>query len=131
MYSGESFLFNGNVKIINCSLNFPIKVPTQKAKVILYKNQIYIANLKNFSNPRSKFIFHTNQIYIENTQDTQDTRRALGHSGGTTTFGRNSETLRHFRHSGASGIRETLFSSITLAVSVIIGLHSSSCDEGK
>ena len=66
MHFRGSFLFNGNVKIINGSLEFPIKVPTQKAKAILYKDQIYRANLKNFSNPHPKFIIYKNQIYIAN-----------------------------------------------------------------
>ena len=66
MHFRGSFLFNGNVKIINGSLEFPIKVPTQKAKAIFYKDQIYRANLKNFSNPHPKFIIYKNQIYIAN-----------------------------------------------------------------
>ena len=53
MHFRGSFSFNGNVKIINGSLEFPIKVPTQKAKAILYKDQIYIANFKSFTNQRS------------------------------------------------------------------------------
>ena len=49
----EGFLFDGNVKIINASLKFLIKVATQKTKFNLYKNQFYIVDLKRFSNQRS------------------------------------------------------------------------------
>ena len=41
--SEESFLFNGNVKIINASLKFLIKVPTKKSKILqksLHKSDI-------------------------------------------------------------------------------------------
>ena len=53
------FSFNASVKIINASLKVLIKVPAQKVKFDLYKNQLYMANLKNFSkrctdNPGSK-----------------------------------------------------------------------------
>ena len=51
--SEEGLLFNGNVKVINASLKFLIQVTIKKRKLNLYKNQIYIANLKNFSNQRS------------------------------------------------------------------------------
>ena len=53
--SNEGFLFNGSVNVTNVSLKFLIKVPTQKAKFSLYKNQIFIANPKGFSNYRSDF----------------------------------------------------------------------------
>ena len=48
-------MFNVNVKIINASLKFVIKVPTQKAKFYknLYVNQISQTNFKSFSNHRS------------------------------------------------------------------------------
>ena len=48
-------MFNINVKIINASLKFVIKVPTQKAKFYknLYVNQIPQTNFKSFSNHRS------------------------------------------------------------------------------
>ena len=46
------FSFNSNVRIINTTLTFPIKVPTQKAKFSFYKKPIYIANLKIFLNLR-------------------------------------------------------------------------------
>ena len=36
------FSFNGYEKIINASLKYLTKVPTQKAKFNLYKNQTYI-----------------------------------------------------------------------------------------
>ena len=36
--SEERFLFKVNVKIINASLMFLLKVPTQKARFSLYKN---------------------------------------------------------------------------------------------
>ena len=49
----EGFLFDGNVKIINASLKFLITVATQKTKFNRYKNQIYIVDLKRFSNQRS------------------------------------------------------------------------------
>ena len=48
--SEEGFLFNGNVKIIDANLEFLIKVTRQKAKTNRYINQIYLANLKRFSN---------------------------------------------------------------------------------
>ena len=47
----EGFLFNGNVNvIIDANLEFLIKVTRQKAKTNRYINQIYLANLKRFSN---------------------------------------------------------------------------------
>ena len=51
----RTFLFNFNVKIINASLKFLIKVPTQKAQFYknLYINQISQTNFKSFSNQRS------------------------------------------------------------------------------
>ena len=49
----EGFLLDGNVKIINASLKFLIKVATQKTKFNLYKNQFYIVDLKRFSNQSS------------------------------------------------------------------------------
>ena len=49
----EGFLFDGNVKIINANLKFLIKVATQNTKFNFYKNEIYIVNLKSFSNQRS------------------------------------------------------------------------------
>ena len=48
--SEECFLFNGNV---NASLKSLLKVPTQKEKFNLHKNQTYLANLKPFSNHSS------------------------------------------------------------------------------
>ena len=48
--SEEGCLFNGNAKITYTSPKLIIKVPTQKIKINLYKNQIYIADLKSFSN---------------------------------------------------------------------------------
>ena len=52
-------MFNANVKIINTSLKFLIKVPTQKAKFYksLYINQISQTNFKSFSNHRSDTTF--------------------------------------------------------------------------
>ena len=49
------FLLNVNVKIINASLKFLIKVPIQKAKSYknLYINQISQTNFKSFLNQRS------------------------------------------------------------------------------
>ena len=50
----EGFLFNVNIRIINASVKFLIKVPTQKAKFCkhLYINQISQINFKSFSNQR-------------------------------------------------------------------------------
>ena len=47
------FSFNASVKIINASLKVVMNVPTQKVKFDLYKNQLYMVNLKNFSKRRS------------------------------------------------------------------------------
>ena len=41
-------MFNGNVKIINASLTFLIKVLTQKARFNLYKKQISKTSFKSF-----------------------------------------------------------------------------------
>ena len=51
-FGGRFFaqFFWGNDKIINTGLKFLVKVPTQKVKYNLYKNQICITNLKYFSN---------------------------------------------------------------------------------
>ena len=51
-------MFNCNVKIINASLKFLIKVPTQKAKFSQKSlhnilDQIFQTNFKSFSNQRS------------------------------------------------------------------------------
>ena len=53
--SEESFLFNGNLKIIDACLKFFIKVPTQEAKLYknFYTNQIPQTHFKSFSNQRS------------------------------------------------------------------------------
>ena len=49
-FQRKVFHFGGNVKIINPTLRFLMKVLTQKIKINLYKNQIYKANLNSFSN---------------------------------------------------------------------------------
>ena len=51
--SKEGCLVNENVKIINANLKFLIKVPTHKVKINFYKNQIYVTNLKSYSNQYS------------------------------------------------------------------------------
>ena len=53
-FRGKSFSFSGNVKIINASLKFLMKVPMQKSKIQSLQSRVYIANLnlKSFSNQR-------------------------------------------------------------------------------
>ena len=48
--SEEGFSFNGNFKVITTNIKFFTKVPTQKPKYNRYENQIYITDLKSFSN---------------------------------------------------------------------------------
>lgn len=53
--SEDGFWFNGKVNVIDTNLEVLIKVPTQEAKIKLYKNQIDMANLKSFSKPFLSF----------------------------------------------------------------------------
>ena len=103
------FLFNGNVKIINASLTFLIKMPTQKAKFYkhLYINQMSQTNFKSFSNQCSDttlilsslnsslpfFSFYMKHIFmlsilfksylIRHSGTERESTRALGHSEST------------------------------------------------
>ena len=47
------YLLKFKIKIIDVSLEFLIEVSTQKTKFNLYNDQIYMANLKRFSNQSS------------------------------------------------------------------------------
>ena len=78
-------MFNGSVNIINASLKFFIKAPTQKANFNLYKKQICKANFKSF--PSALFsgtgcTFTDTQRVLKHFRHSESSR-ALGHSEGT------------------------------------------------
>ena len=88
--SEERSLFNVTVKIINASLKFLIKVPTQKAKVYknLYINQISQTNFRSFLNQARilkhifmlSILFKSQLIRHSCTRSAfKDTQRALEH----------------------------------------------------
>ena len=117
--SEYGFWFNGKVNIIDTNLEVLKKVSTQEAKIKLYKNQIDMANLKNFSKHFLPFFFFF--LYIKNIfilgvslqsnlirhwdvqsafKDSQGVLQHLRHSDRNWVFGENSESTRKFKARG-------------------------------
>ena len=75
-------MFNGNVKIINASLTFLIKVLTQKARFNLYKKQISKTSFKSFLSALLfsfwMYIKHVFMLSISFQSHLEGTWRALG-----------------------------------------------------
>ena len=110
-------MFNGNVKIINASLKFLIKVPTQRAKFCrkLYINQISQTNFKSFSNQRSDttsilsslnsllpfFLFPFPSFYMKHTFMLSILFKShlIRHSGTGRAFKDTLRALEHSKHS--------------------------------
>ena len=139
-------MFNGNAKIINASLTFLIKVPTQIARLNLYKKQISKTNFKSFP---SAIIFSF-CMYIKHVLcwlfcsthiwlDVQPHDLHLKTLKCTRTF----KALGHLRHSNTRALkaheqmdtRGTLFSRLSpffLAQCVYVGIKFwSHCKERK
>ena len=104
-------LFNINVKIINASLKFLIKMPTQKAKFYknIYINQISQTDFKSFSNQRSDtaliliplnffafLSFYTKHIFILSILFKS---HLIRHSGTRRTCKDTERALEHLRYS--------------------------------
>ena len=116
MHFRRTFLFNFNVKIINVSLKFLIKVPILKAKFYknLYINQISQTNFKSFSNQPSDtawilnslnsslpffsfcISFYTKNIFMFSILFKS---HLIGHSGTRRAFKDTQRALEHLRQS--------------------------------
>ena len=128
-------MLNGNVKIINTSLTFFIKVPTQKARFNLYKRQILKNQIQELYK-RSEFfflhyclVFRSSHIWLDiQARDvhlktlrrysgswvlgghSEGTWKALGHLESTRrALGdlryMDTQTLRTLRHSGTRALK--------------------------
>ena len=88
-------MFNGSVNIINASLKFFIKAPTQKANFNLYKKQISKANFKSFPSALFfSFCIYTKHLFMLSVSFKS---HLIRHSGTGCTF---TDTQRElFRHS--------------------------------
>ena len=90
-------MFNGSVNIINASLKFFIKAPTQKANFNLYKKQISKANFKSFPSALFfSFCIYTKHLFMLSISFKS---HLIRHSGTGCTFTDTQRVLEHFRHS--------------------------------
>ena len=90
-------MFNGNVKIINASVTFLVKVPTEKARSNLNKTQTFKTNFKSFPNQRSDFsLLHVQKHLFMLSISFQS--HLIRHSGAGRTFKDTQTVIKHLRH---------------------------------